>query len=479
MDIAIAIEIRKATRGSQGLEITREKACQRLHHRVATPLNLYNDGRGYTAVDWSLGGFRVSNWDRWNNELKAGDPLSWKFELPFQGFMIAFDVVARVVRIDSEKGQFACQFIDLDERQAELMKHFIEQLIRGAMTPLKDTILRIDSPVTPVSTEPNPSPLEQLPVSRIPTRMVLMSVVYITLGFGLLSLLMVTVYDNFLSLKVNTGATSTPVESIVSMVDGRITRVASIVDQQIVEGTTLLTIESPQLIKQIADSKSNIEQKKLELEAQRKRYTLAIETSGSVTSKESRLLEIDIDLIEQEVRLAMQDLLAFYAYQEDLSVLAPGDGRLVHLLHERGAVIKRGETLGFFERNETPVVDVFVTDQEARLIHLDQITQVHLLSLDQHWLGYVSDIMKDTLLAPSQEYAYRPDNVSQRSIKVRIKLKMGDTDRVKLRSGLPVEVRFATSQISQAVLNYLSNKELSNKEHSQIDAQPMSPQPTL
>jgi len=314
MDIAIAIEIRKATRGSQGLEITREKACQRLHHRVATPLNLYNDGRGYTAVDWSLGGFRVSNWDRWNNELNFGDPLSWKFELPFQGFMIAFDVVARVVRIDSEKGQFACQFIDLDERQAELMKHFIEQLIRGAMTPLKDTILRIDSPVTPVSTEPNPSPLEQLPVSRIPTRMVLMSVVYITLGFGLLSLLMVTVYDNFLSLKVNTAATSTPVESIVSMVDGRITRVASIVDQQIVEGTTLLTIESPQLIKQIADSKSNIEQKKLELEAQRKRYTLAIETSGSVTSKESRLLEIDIDLIEQEVRLAMQDLLAFYAY---------------------------------------------------------------------------------------------------------------------------------------------------------------------
>lgn len=295
------------------MDISREKACQRLHHRVATPLNLYHDGRSYTAVDWSLGGFRVSDWDQWTNDLKLGDSLSWKFELPFQGFMIAFDVLATVVRIDPQRGHFACQFIDLDDRQTELMNHFIEQLIRGAMTPLKDTILRIDSPVTPVSTEPNSSPLEQLPVSRYPMRMVMMSLLYMTLGLGLFSLLMITVYENFLSLKVSTAATSTPLESIVSLVDGRITRVSSIIDTELAEGTPLLTIESPQLTKQIAEAKTAIEQKKLELEAQRKRYMLAIEITGSVTSREARLLQIDIDLVEQEVRLAMQNLLALYA----------------------------------------------------------------------------------------------------------------------------------------------------------------------
>ena len=278
---------------------------------------------------------------------------------------------------------------------------------------------------------------------------------------------------------MNTAATSTSVESIVSLVDGRITRVSTSIDQQIVEGTPLLTVESPQLTKQIADSKSNIEQKKLELEAQRKRYMLAVETSGSMASKEARLLLIDIDLIEQEVKLAMQGLLAFYAYQEDLSILSPGDGRLVRLIHERGAVIKRGETLGFFERNETPVVDVFVTEQEARLIHLGQLTQVHLLSLDQHWMGYVSEIMKDTLMAPAQQYAYRPEHSLQRNIKVKIKLKMDDSERLKLRSGLPVEVRFATSKISHAVLQYLSSKQRNNKVYSPIDGQPISSQQTL
>ncbi len=441
------------------MEITREKACQRLHHRVATPLNLTIDGRHYTAVDWSLGGFRVRHWDRWTDPIKLGDQLSWKFELPFQGFMIAFEVVAEVVRLDPITEQFASQFIALSERQKELMNHFIEQLIRGAMIPLKDTILRIDSPVTPVSTEPKASPVEQLPVSRIPLRMLMMSLIYFTLGTGLFSLLMMTLYENFLTLKVDTASTSVPVESIVSLVDGRITGVSSIIDQPVAEGTRILTIESPQLKKQIAEAKTNIEHKKLELEAQRKRYLVAIETSGSVTSKEARLLQIDIDLVEQEVSLAMRDLLALYEYQENLSILSPSDGRLVHLLRERGAMVKRGETLGIFERAEMPVVNVFVTEQEARLIYLNQLTQVHLLSLNQRWLGYVSDIKIDTLKSTAQQLAYGFEQSSQRRVRVEVELKMDNSDALHLRSGLPVEVRFATSRISQTVLEYLANQE--------------------
>lgn len=454
------------------MEITREKACQRLHHRIATPLNLTTDGRHYSAVDWSLGGFRVANWDRWDKDIKIGDQQTWKFELPFQGFKIAFDIVAEVVRINPQNGHFACKFLHLNNRQIELMNHFIEQLVRGAMVPLKDTILRIDSPVTPVSTEPSASPLEELPVSRIPLRMVMMTVLYLSLGVGIFSLLLMTLYENFLTLKVDTAATSIPVESIVSLVDGRITRVSSIIDQPISEGMPILTIESPQLKKQIADAKTSIEQKKLELEAQRKRYVVAIETSGSISSKEARLLQIDIDLVEQEVRLAVQDLLALYEYQENLSILSPSDGRLVHLSRERGAIVKRGETLGIFERTEVPVVNVFVTEKEARLIYLNQLTQVHLLSLNQRWFGSVSDIKKETLTSTVKQLGYRPENTPQRNIMVKIELQMASSDALYLRSGLPVEVRFATSKISQEVLKYFAEE----AQHSSNQAQSLSQQ---
>jgi hypothetical protein len=94
-------------------------------------------------------------------------------------------------------------------------------------------------------------------------------------------------------------------------------------------------------------------------------------------------------------------------------------------------------------------------------------------------MGYVSEIMNDTLMAPAQQYAYRPEHALQRNIKVKIKLKMDDSDRLKLRSGLPVEVRFATSKISHAVLQYLSSKERTNKAYSPIDGQPISSQQTL
>lgn len=257
-----------------------------------------------------------------------------------------------------------------------------------------------------------------------------------------------------------------PIESIVSLVDGRISKVSSIIDQPVAEGTPILTIESPQLKKQIAEAKTSVEQKKLELEAQRKRYLVAIETSGSVTSKEARLLQIDIDLVEQEVSLAVQDLLALYEYQENLSILSPSDGRLVNLLRERGAIVKRGETLGIFERAEVPVVNVFVTEQEARSIYLNQLTQVHLLSLNQHWFGYVSDIKKDTLIATGKQLSYRPENSSQRNIVVQIELQMDYDNALQLRSGLPVEVSFATSKISQQVLKYLSRESAETTQNS-------------
>lgn len=440
------------------MEITREKACQRLHHRVATPLNLYIDGQHYRASDWSLGGFRVRDWNRWNQGIEPGDQLQCKFELPFQGFSIAFDVVTEVVRINPQRGHLACRFIDLDERQAELINHFIEQLVRGAMTPVKDTILRIDSPVTPVSTKPNASPVEQLPAGRIPLRMIAMSLFYLAVGIGLFSLLLATLYENFLSLKVDTAVTSAPVESIVSLVDGRISRVSSIIDEPVAEGTPIMTIESPQLKKQIAEAKTRIEQKQLELAAQRKRYLVAVDISGSVTSREARLLQIDIDLVEQEVRLAMQDLLALYEYQENLSILSPSDGRLVELVRERGAMVKRGETLGIFERAEVPAVNVFVTEQEARSIYLSQLTQVDLLSLNQQWFGFVTDIRKDTLIFPGQQRAYRPKSTPERNILVKIELQMESPDVQYLRSGLPVEVRFATSRLSQQVFKYLSGE---------------------
>ena len=48
------------------------------------------------------------------------------------------------------------------------MQHFLEELVRGAMVDVQDTIQRIDVPVTPASLEPSKPRSAQVPIKRWP-----------------------------------------------------------------------------------------------------------------------------------------------------------------------------------------------------------------------------------------------------------------------------------------------------------------------
>ena len=69
--------------------------------------------------------------------------------LPFQGFNITLQADATVVRVSEDDGHVAFRFTGLGERETALMQHFVEDLVRGKMTDVEDTIVRIDTPVTP------------------------------------------------------------------------------------------------------------------------------------------------------------------------------------------------------------------------------------------------------------------------------------------------------------------------------------------
>lgn len=433
------------------MKITREKASQRLHHRVTTPLEVKLDGYAYSASDWSMGGFCLSNWDRLEEDLKATDVFPCYFKLPFQGFDIAFDIKVEMVRLDVSHKIASFKFIDLSERQIELLSHFVEQLIRGAMVPIGDTILRIDSPVTPVSTKPDPSPLEEVPASRWPIKLIGMSALYIVLGLGLFSFVGLTVYENILSLKVDTAITATPVEPLVSLVDGRIKKVNVSLDQLIAKGEILIEIDSPDLKNSIDTAKNKLELKKLQLEALRKRYQLSIDISGSQTSKEARLLEIEIDLMKQEITLATQNVVNLYEYRDKLSIESPDNGRLVSLMRNNGAIVKSGETIGLFERSQSPRIHAYVTESEGSGLVIGQTANVQLLSLDIQMAARVIQIRPDKAFLTHEGYQYRPVSESTRSVLVELELLPSNNSGAlnSLRSGLPVVVLFPASKLKR------------------------------
>ncbi|MGH1374047.1 MAG: PilZ domain-containing protein [Cellvibrionaceae bacterium] len=431
------------------MKITREKACQRLHHRISTPLHVLIEGAEYSASDWSLGGLRIVNWDQWDDESLHGKQLECKFELPFQGFNIAFEVTTEVVRYLPDSQELGLKFVDLDERQIELLNHFVEQLVRGSMMSVEDTILRIDSPVTPVSTKPDASPAHEVPVHRFPLKLIAMSSLYGLIGVTLFSLVAITVYENFFNLKVKSAFTTSATEPLVSLVDGRLHRVDAKMYSNTQTGDALMTIESPDIAKRIEEAKIFIEQKQLELEAHRKRHILAIEVTGSSASEDAQLHQIEIDLVQQEVALAMQKLVALYDYRDDLSILSPSQGRIVKLLRKQGALIKRGETLAIFERNEPPRIHAYLTEAEARSISLNLNATIRPLNVDKEWLGRVEKIHLAPYGSTSQLSRANQHIDSSRPVLVEISLPTSSSETLmNLSSGLPIEVLFPTTRLS-------------------------------
>jgi multidrug resistance efflux pump len=218
--------------------IKRERPDQRRHHRVTAPLFVSVDGHRLRATDWSLGGLRL---DGFPGELPgAGAEKTFQLTLPFQGFDVSFEVKAEVVRTDPAAKMFAVRYTQIGERERELMQHFIEELVRGSMSDVEDTIQRIDVPVTPAKLEPDMKPTAATaapassrapsgkPVSqvrtlrRLPVKAFTMTAIYGVLGFFVFGYAGVLAYTNLFRLEVQTAVITAPVSTVTASSDGEI-----------------------------------------------------------------------------------------------------------------------------------------------------------------------------------------------------------------------------------------------------------------
>ncbi len=321
------------------MKVTREKPSQRRHHRVDAALRINVNGETYNAMNWGLGGFALHGYK--DSSLAIGEQFSCSFCLPFQGFDIRFDLEAEAVRI-SDDGVLAARFVSLEDRQRELMTYFIEELVRGSMMSIDDTLLRIDSPVTPVSTKPDPSPADEIPKSRWSIKLMAMTSLYLSAGMTLLVYILFTLYANFFSLEVDSGVVTAPIEKIVSTTDGQITKVSITVDEYVPAGNKLITIEDAKVEREIELAKvkiernrSEVEQKQQELSIERDklddyRYVtinMIDELTTSIESLEKQKYYAKRD-VERFTKLIRDDYVPHQQLDNSKSLLAKIDGDL-------------------------------------------------------------------------------------------------------------------------------------------------------
>ncbi|MEO1264751.1 MAG: HlyD family efflux transporter periplasmic adaptor subunit [Pseudomonadota bacterium] len=287
------------------VKVRRERPDQRRHHRVTAPLFVDVAGWRMRAADWSLGGVRLEGFP---DALPAiGEELDLHLNLPFQGFDVAFDAKAEVVRHEPEAQAFALKFTELGERERELMSHFIEELIRGSMVDVEDTINRIDVPVTPASLEPDASPAEQVPVRRWPVKTFAMTAIYILLGFVVFAYTAMLIYANFYRLEVQTAVISSPVDLVTSRVDGRLVWKDVAVGKAVEKGQVILDVVDTQIDREIEIAQIGINETKAKLAYVEKRYFEELQRVKSFATVETKNVEqtkLKLEALEAQLATA-------------------------------------------------------------------------------------------------------------------------------------------------------------------------------
>ena len=289
------------------VKVKRERPDQRRHHRVTAPLFVDYAGQTVRAADWSLGGLRLEGLP--GDLPEAGSEVSLGLTLPFQGFDVSFSVKSEVIRSLPERGMLAVRFTEIGERERELMQHFIEELVRGSMVDVEDTIQRIDLPVTPASLEPDkPKMLSgATPLRRWPVKTIVMTGIYLTLGVCVFSYAGLLGYSNFYRMEVQTAVITAPVETVTASADGKVEIGDIRPGDHVRAGTVIVRLLDDTLEREIALANIEVQERKAKL-ALTKQHQLEeldrIKGYATVEMKNLQQTKIELDALAAQLKIA-------------------------------------------------------------------------------------------------------------------------------------------------------------------------------
>ena len=289
------------------VKVKRERPDQRRHHRVTAPLYVTLAGHRVKANDWSIGGLKIASFP---GELpEQGARVDLTLTLPFQGFDVTFDVKAEVVRATESTRRLALRFVDLGERERELMSHFLEELVRGSMVDVEDTIQRIDVPVTPASLQPDAKLIEQAPLRRWPTKLLVMSAVYGIIGFFVFGYAGVLAYSNFFRMEVRTAVITSPVETITANADGKLEWTAVKPGQPVKAGDVVVKLLDSQLQRELEMAEIAVQEQKAKLGGLKRRHLEELERIRGYAAIEMKNIEqtkLEVEALSRQLQLATQ-----------------------------------------------------------------------------------------------------------------------------------------------------------------------------
>ncbi|CTQ54289.1 multidrug resistance protein MdtN [Roseibium album] len=457
------------------MEIIHERPSQRLHYRVTAPMRVTLGEQNFDAVDWGLGGCRISGLS--GEPPEVGSQHTLLCTLPFQGFNITLKAEAELIRRDAEGNAAAFRFTQLGERETALMQHFVEDLVRGKMTDVADTIVRIDTPVTPVPIKPDPNPVHDIPVRRWPIKQIMMTCFYFALGVAVFGYVGVYTFATLFRLEIQSAVVSAERLQISAPINGRVTELPHRPGSRVAAGSIIAVMEDTghdttlqKAKSDLAQSRAQLAETRVVLTEERRRaegYTLV--ARNNVRQAESQLEGLELARDNADLKLDRLKMLASKglvraddveaAELEVKSVVSNLERKKIHI-QELKELIEGGDSIRLFTGN---AFAGRLAEMEARV--------ARLTALQDHYLELVSDLsMKETrhlVLAPFDgrviKTAFVPGNVLKQGESMLVFEEIGaeaitafltQEEALQIRTGsstnifLPTEDRWISAEVT-------------------------------
>lgn len=411
--------------------IRHEVASQRRHFRVNAPILIHIYDRFYSTVNWSVVDFKVSDYA---GNAKPDDVINVTVSIPYQGFDINFTTKARVLKVDKEERTLVAEFLQINEREREVLENFVAGLLRGEMESIDNVIRRLDVPVTPVSLKADvPVSPEELAV--LEKKRQIGSMLYLGAGLVFSLVLAVLLYTNFFQVKVKTAVLSAPTDIIISPATGSVKEFLLDERAHAEKGMGLISFSDPELEQNIeraalrleeivgqvstngtingnakninsdevraakaavASLKSNLEVKQKQVRRQKElmaegltnkialdkaqseyydvqgEYNLALQRLGQLTQQSSTKMSL-LSAAEGEYKMLKEQ-------RDRLHMKAPANGTLLKYLARPGGSIRYGDPVAIFQHDEPRYVEAYITRDEALSVAAGDSAKVHFPS---------------------------------------------------------------------------------------------------
>lgn len=389
------------------MKIERDRPCQRRHLRLTAPLFVTFEGQKIRAKDWSLGGIGLAGVK--GRLPKTGSKFNLHMMLPFQGYDISFDVEAEVVRTDKKETLIGFQYVELPERSYDLLSYFSEDLIRGQMGTVDDSICRIDVPVTPISTKPSADHISETPIHRLSIRTIAMSVLYIVIGLLVFTHTAILIYSNFMRLEISSSVVSTQLQTLKMPMDGVIQMINFSEGERVKAGDRIVQIDDKKLNRQINAAKLRIEEakstvwqvtQKHKIETERlKLYQIVSRTDKNIAKARLSSLREALKSADAHytriVKLRKADVVTINEVEEakKLQTSAAAEVKEAELLLERDSAMSEASSRRHYNHK------VFITDLDMLAVEME--VAYSALKVEVQKLQYLDEVKaKNVIRAP-------------------------------------------------------------------------------